>query len=69
MSKLDIKEFGGRKVERHETMDGHHFLFEDDSWLLFRASGTEPLVRIYAEAPSLDEVDRMIAFGKRELGL
>jgi phosphomannomutase len=69
MKTLDIKEFGGRRCLRHETMDGHHFLFEDDSWLLFRASGTEPLIRIYAEAPSIEEVDRMIAFGKKELGL
>lgn len=69
MKTLDIKEFGGRKVLKHETMDGHHFLFEDDSWMLFRASGTEPLVRVYAEAPSIEEVDRMIAFGKKELGL
>ncbi|MBN1282615.1 MAG: phosphoglucomutase/phosphomannomutase family protein [Proteobacteria bacterium] len=69
MKTLDIREFGGRRCLRHETMDGHHFLFDDDSWLLFRASGTEPLVRVYAEAPSMDEVERMISFGKRELGL
>jgi phosphomannomutase len=69
MKTLDIQEFGGRRVVKHEAMDGHHFLFDDDSWLLFRASGTEPLIRLYAEAPSEDEAERMIAFGKNQLGL
>lgn len=69
MKTLDIKSIGKRKVKRHETMDGHHFLFDDDSWLLFRASGTEPLIRIYAEAPSFDEVEMMLEEGKKRLGL
>ncbi|MFH0798701.1 MAG: phosphoglucomutase/phosphomannomutase family protein [Pseudomonadota bacterium] len=69
MKSLDIKSIGNLKVARHETMDGHHFLFEDESWLLFRTSGTEPLVRIYAEAPSFDQVEAMLAEGKRLLGL
>jgi phosphomannomutase len=50
-------------------MDGHHFLFSDDSWLLYRASGTEPLIRIYAEAPSLTQVEEMLEFGKKQVGL
>lgn len=69
MKGLNIKSIAGRTVKKHETMDGHHFLFNDDSWLLFRASGTEPLVRIYAEAPSFDEVDALLAEGKRQIGL
>lgn len=69
MKILDIKAIDGLKVKAHETMDGHHFLFEDDSWLLFRTSGTEPLVRIYSEAPSFDQVDAMLAEGKRQIGL
>lgn len=69
MGDLDIKELDGRKVVHHETMDGHHFLFDDDSWLLFRASGTEPLIRIYAEASTTDQVEAMLAFGKKQVGL
>ncbi|MFH1830043.1 MAG: phosphoglucomutase/phosphomannomutase family protein [Pseudomonadota bacterium] len=69
MKTLNIKSFGKHKVKKHETMDGHYFLFDDDSWLLFRVSGTEPLVRIYAEAPSMDQVEEMIAEGKRQVGL
>ncbi|MFH1653800.1 MAG: phosphoglucomutase/phosphomannomutase family protein [Pseudomonadota bacterium] len=66
---LSIKEFDGKKVVEHNTMDGHHFLFEDDSWMLFRKSGTEPLVRIYAEGPTPDKIEKMIAKGKEMLGL
>ena len=69
MQTLDIRQLGDRKAIRHETMDGHHFLFDDDSWLLFRASGTEPLIRIYAEAPTSGQVEEMLAEGKRQVGL
>ncbi len=69
MNELDIKEVGKRKVVCHESMDGHHFLFDDDAWLLFRASGTEPLIRIYAEAPTAEEVEELLNEGKRQVGL
>lgn len=69
MNTLDIPSVCGKKLVHHETMDGHHFLFDDDSWLLFRASGTEPLIRIYAEAPSMDQVEEMLAEGKKRVGL
>jgi phosphomannomutase len=69
MKAFDFKEIGGRKVKEHTTIDGHHFLFEDDSWLLFRASGTEPLIRLYSEAPSIEEVDSLIGEGKKKIGI
>lgn len=69
MQTLDIKAIGDHRVTKHETMDGHHFLFDDESWLLFRASGTEPLIRIYAEAPTSDQVEAWLAEGKRQVGL
>ncbi|MDI6731467.1 MAG: phosphoglucomutase/phosphomannomutase family protein [Candidatus Margulisbacteria bacterium] len=49
-------EFAGKKIIKIETLDGLKFCFDDDSWILFRASGTEPLLRIYAEARSAEEV-------------
>jgi len=69
MESLNITSIGSRKLVHHETMDGHHFLFDDDSWLLFRASGTEPLVRIYAEAGTMEQVEEMLAFGKKTLNI
>ena len=69
MNGLKIQSIGDLKVVKHETMDGNHFLFEDDSWLLFRTSGTEPLVRIYAEAPTNNQVEEFLKVGLKALGL
>lgn len=52
---------GGRTVERTDTRDGMRFILEGGSWALVRFSGTEPLLRIYAEGESADEVDELLA--------
>ncbi len=44
------KEFGKYKVIRMEDLDGHKFYFDENTWTMIRASGTEPVLRIYAEA-------------------
>ena len=54
---------GGRKIAGINTSDGLKLIFEDESWLLFRASGTEPLIRVYAEAPSQKELDSLLTSG------
>jgi phosphomannomutase len=59
----------GVKVSKIDTTDGFRFLLDDDSWLLIRFSGTEPLVRIYAEAGSPEEVGNLLREGKRLTGL
>ncbi|MFN3471695.1 MAG: phosphoglucomutase/phosphomannomutase family protein [Aquificaceae bacterium] len=51
---------GDFKVLKVNTLDGLKLVFEDDGWLLFRASGTEPLIRIYAEMPSQEKVDMVL---------
>lgn len=56
----DIKEFAGYKVKEVDKTDGVKVIFDDDSWLLFRASGTEPVLRIYSEAPSIEKVEKLI---------
>jgi phosphomannomutase len=57
------KEIGDYRVERVVTTDGYKFFFADGSWLLVRASGTEPLVRFYAEAPSQQQADELVEAG------
>ena len=57
-------EFGGMKVSKIETLDGLKLNFEDESWVLFRASGTEPLLRVYVEGRSEEEVKRMLGAGE-----
>ncbi|HEX8940786.1 MAG TPA: hypothetical protein VF763_11565 [Candidatus Limnocylindrales bacterium] len=48
-----------------ETRDGFKFFLADGSWLLIRASGTEPLVRVYTEAVSPELRDELVATGER----
>jgi phosphomannomutase len=52
-------------VARINRLDGVKLIAPDDSWLLFRRSGTEPIVRIYAEASRTSELPRLLAFGVR----
>ena len=47
------------------TLDGTKFLLEDDNWLLIRFSGTEPLLRIVAEADTLAKAQTLVEWGKR----
>ena len=56
---------GGEKVEEVKTMDGVKYLLEDDSWLLIRPSGTEPVLRVYAEARTPEVLAALMGFGRR----
>ena len=59
--------FGERKVENINRMDGVKFIFTDGSWLLMRPSGTEPMVRIYAEAESQTDLEELLEQGRKYL--
>ncbi|MBI2104899.1 MAG: phosphoglucomutase/phosphomannomutase family protein [Candidatus Omnitrophica bacterium] len=50
-------------VVNANRLDGVKLIGRDDSWLLFRRSGTEPIVRIYAETPQRGRLARLLAFG------
>lgn len=56
---------GGVSVEQVNPMDGAKYLLSDDSWLLIRPSGTEPVLRVYAEGGSEDHVEALLEFGQR----
>jgi phosphomannomutase len=55
----------GRHVKEVQTLDGVKLIAEDGSWLLVRPSGTEPVLRLYAEAPTMEQASRFLAWGKR----
>ncbi|HYR43899.1 MAG TPA: phosphoglucomutase/phosphomannomutase family protein [Terriglobia bacterium] len=57
--------FGGRRVQKVGTLDGSKVFLEKDSWILFRQSGTEPLLRVYCEAPTPAAVAEIMAAGLR----
>jgi alpha-D-glucose phosphate-specific phosphoglucomutase len=61
MGKQVPGELGGKKVVRTRTDDGFKFYLADGSWGLIRMSGTEPLMRVYSEAPTAQRVDELIA--------
>jgi len=54
----------GAKVENVVKIDGTKLLLADGSWLLFRKSGTEPVVRLYGEASSSGRLDEVMAAGR-----
>lgn len=60
-------EIGGRRIEKINRMDGVKFIFADQSWMLMRPSGTEPLVRIYAESENKKDLEDLLEQGKRYL--
>jgi phosphomannomutase len=62
-------EVAGVSVVRVRSDDGFKFYLADGSWVLLRASGTEPLVRIYSEAGSAAEVEARLAALESIVGL
>jgi alpha-D-glucose phosphate-specific phosphoglucomutase len=56
--------FAGLAVTEHITLDGHKYVLSDGSWVCFRPSGTEPVVRFYFEASSLTELERLRGAGE-----
>jgi phosphomannomutase len=70
-AKAGVADFAGMKVLRVETMDGIKFFLDNpdcagkpnaaETWLLLRASGTEPLLRVYCESCSVESVSRVLA--------
>ncbi len=63
----DPSEIGGRKIENINRIDGVKFIFNDGSWMLMRPSGTEPLVRIYAETENKQDLEVLLEQGRKYL--
>jgi phosphomannomutase len=54
------KQFGPYTVKRREDMDGFKYHLSDNEWVMMRASGTEPVLRIYAEAATHDDAIKIL---------
>jgi len=60
--------FGKYQVKSTDTLDGFKYHFDEDRWLMIRPSGTEPVLRTYAEAPTLNEVRTILEACKLTIG-
>jgi phosphomannomutase len=59
----------GAAVLRRNDADGFKYYLDDESWLLIRFSGTEPLLRVYTETTTVDRVGELLAIGARAAGV
>ncbi len=59
------REFFGRKVAQVVRTDGLKLLLDDGSWVCYRLSGTEPVVRVYAEARSAEDLQKLMAAAEK----
>jgi alpha-D-glucose phosphate-specific phosphoglucomutase len=69
ITKNPPKDIEGIKVVKFDTFDGFRFTLADNSWLLIRFSGTEPLLRIYAESNTPDRVEQILKLGREFAGV
>ncbi len=58
-------EIAGLKVIEVSALDGVKYVMDDDSWLLIRPSGTEPVLRVYAEGRSEQAMKGLLAYGEK----
>ncbi len=63
------KDIDGQAVTSINRADGFKYNLADNTWLMIRFSGTEPLLRIYTETNSAERVQRMLAIGKQMAGV
>jgi len=59
----------GQQVVRSRTDDGFKYHLADGSWVLIRFSGTEPLIRVYSEAPDADRVQALLLALEEHVGV
>ena len=63
----NYKSFGKYVVREVKTTDGFKYFFDDNRWVMIRPSGTEPVLRTYAEAPTLEEVREILKATEEEI--
>jgi phosphomannomutase len=65
--KEGLSQIGSRAVTKTESIDGYKFYVSDDEWIMVRASGTEPVVRVYAQAPDSAKTRVLLDAAKQTL--
>jgi phosphomannomutase len=65
LSRTAPREIAGSRIREINQIDGAKYVMADDSWLLIRPSGTEPVLRVYVEARTPEMIKGLLAFGQR----
>ena len=65
----NYQSFGSYQIREVEKIDGFKFILGDDEWLMIRPSGTEPVLRCYAEGKTLDDAKSILKACKQTMGL
>lgn len=64
LAKTAPREVGSQRIIEISPQDGIKYIMSDDSWLLIRPSGTEPVLRVYVEGRTQEMVDALMAYGR-----
>jgi phosphomannomutase len=63
----NYKSFDNYSIARVEDLDGYKFYIDDNTWIMVRASGTEPVLRVYVQAPDTNSVSSILEAAKKAL--
>ncbi|MBZ0207440.1 MAG: phosphoglucomutase/phosphomannomutase family protein [Flavobacteriales bacterium] len=64
----EYKSFGPYQVRKVDTLDGYKYFFDNEEWLMIRASGTEPVLRLYAGGATMDDARKILAACRKTIG-
>lgn len=67
--KNEKTQWGTLLVKHYENLDGAKYYFNDDAWMMIRTSGTEPVLRIYAQGKDMQEVQDILNITRAELNV
>lgn len=62
------KQFGPYAVRKRDTMDGYKYFLDNEEWLMIRASGTEPVLRLYAGGATMEDARKILAACRETIG-
>ena len=62
------KSFGSYTVRKRDTLDGFKYFFDNEEWMMIRASGTEPVLRLYAGGATMDDARKILAACRETIG-
>lgn len=65
LQKKAPEKIAGMKIQKVVTLDGYKFILDEDTWIGFRLSGTEPIVRLYAESTTSAKLKKLVSAGEK----